>query len=49
VYVTPDWRGRRPGVAAALLERVIRWSREEAGAGPVRLYVMATNAPAFAF
>jgi ribosomal protein S18 acetylase RimI-like enzyme len=49
VYVTPDRRGRPPGVATALLERVIRWSREEAGTGPVRLVVMETNAPAFAF
>lgn len=49
VYVTPDWRGRRPGVAAALLARVIRWAREEAGTDPVRLYVMETNAAAFAF
>jgi ribosomal protein S18 acetylase RimI-like enzyme len=49
VYVTPAWRGRRPGVATALLERVIRWSHEEAGTDPVRLVVMETNAPAFAF
>jgi ribosomal protein S18 acetylase RimI-like enzyme len=49
VYVTPAWRGRRPGVATALLERVIRWAREEAGTDPVRLVVMETNAPAFAF
>ena len=49
VYVTPAHRGGRRGVASLLLDGVIRWSREVAGAREITLSVHETNDRAHAF
>jgi ribosomal protein S18 acetylase RimI-like enzyme len=49
VYVTPAHRGAHRGVASLLLDGVIRWSREVAGAREITLSVHETNDRAHAF
>lgn len=49
VYVTPDHRGTRLGVASLLFEAVISWAREVGGADVITLSVHERNERAHAF
>ena len=49
VYVTPDHRGPKHGVAALLFDAVIAWAREFGGADVVTLLVHEDNARAHTF
>jgi RimJ/RimL family protein N-acetyltransferase len=49
VYVTPEFRGAKGGVAAAVVGAVMRWARDVAGVPRVRLFVTETNGRAEAF
>jgi ribosomal protein S18 acetylase RimI-like enzyme len=49
VYVSPEHRGPRRGVASLLFDTVIRWAREAGGADVVTLSVHERNERAHAF
>lgn len=49
VYVSPDHRGAKLGVASLLFDAVIRWAREAGGADVVTLTVHERNDRAHAF
>ncbi len=49
VYVSPEHRGPRLGVASLLFDAVIKWAREDGGADVVTLSVHERNDRAHAF